>query len=298
MNLLPFLQSHLPGVVLEAARLCLWLAILTIIFVPLERFFGAAHARRPRAELLTNLGFYFISSLVPVLLLSVPTALLGALARHVIPAAVPAAMASLPLPAKILLGLVVGEIGTYWGHRLSHEIPWLWRFHAIHHSTEHMHFLANTRTHPVDMVVTRLFGLVPLYVIGLAGASAAGSATPIAVLLIGTLWGFFIHANLRWSFGPLEWLIATPHFHHWHHSRVEHINRNYASTLPVLDRIFGTLHLPRAWPSAYGIEQPLPQTLGGQLLEPLRAPRKAAAEPAPTGSAQPQPAQPDQSQVG
>lgn len=93
------------------------------------------------------------------------------------------------------------------------------------------------------------------------------------MILIGTLWGFFIHANVRWRFGPLEWLIATPAFHHWHHSRIEHTNRNYAAMLPPLDRLFGTLHLPAQWPAAYGIEAPLPASLGGQLIEPLRTAR-------------------------
>jgi len=84
-----------------------------------------------------------------------------------------------------------------------------------------------------------------------------------------TTWGFFIHANLRWRLGPLEWLVATPAFHHWHHSRNDHINRNYASTLPVLDRVFGSHYLPRHWPAEYGTDTPHADTLGAQLLDPL-----------------------------
>lgn len=270
MSLLHTLQTQLPGIVIDVLRLSLWLVLLAVIFVPLERFFGERHGGRSRAELLSDLGFYFISSLLPAALLAVPLALVAVAGQRLLPDAVPAAMASLPLWAKLLLGLLIGEVGTYWGHRLSHEIAWLWRYHAVHHSTEHLYFLANTRTHPVDMVVTRLFGLTPLYLLGLAGPGAAGSAAPVLLLLIGTVWGFFIHANLRWRFGPLEWLVATPAFHHWHHSKVEHINRNYASTLPVLDRIFGTHHLPAEWPASCGIEAPMPVSLPGQLLAPWR----------------------------
>jgi sterol desaturase/sphingolipid hydroxylase (fatty acid hydroxylase superfamily) len=262
-----------------ALRLAVWLVLLTLLFVPLERWFGARHAPRPRPEsrrqLRHDLVYYVISSLVPVVVLSVPAALLAVAAAHVVPAALHTAVAGLPVAARIALAFVIGEIGFYWGHRLSHEIPWLWRFHALHHSTEHMHFLANTRTHPVDMVITRLFGLVPLYLLGLAGPSVAGSAAPALLLVVGQLWGFFIHANVRWRLGPLEWIVTTPAFHHWHHTRDGHINRNYASTLPVLDRLFGSQYLPRHWPDAYGTDTPLSDTVLGQLLDPLAPPRKS-----------------------
>lgn len=289
MSLLQTLQTHLPGLAVDVLRLSLWLVLLAIIFVPLERYFGERHAGRSRTELASDLGFYFISSLLPAVLLAAPLALVAIAGQRLLPDAIPAAMTALPLWAKLLLGLLIGEVGTYWGHRLSHEVPWLWRYHAVHHSTEQLYFLANTRTHPVDMVVTRLFGLTPLYLLGLAGPNAAGSAAPVLLLLIGTVWGFFIHANLRWRFGPLEWLVATPAFHHWHHSKFEHINRNYASTLPVLDRLFGTHHLPPEWPASYGIEAPMPVGLGGQLLAPWRrapaAVTPAAAPAAPPASA-------------
>lgn len=284
MSLLQSLQS-LPSLLVDVLRLGVWLAALTLLFVPLERFFGQRHAGRPRTELVADLGFYFLSSLLPAVLLAVPLALVAVAGQRLLPELVPATLAALPLWGKILLGLLIGEVGTYWGHRLSHEIPWLWRFHAVHHSTSQMYFLANTRTHPVDMVVTRLFGMTPLYLLGLAGPGAAGSAAPLALLLVGSIWGFFIHANLRWRFGPLEWLVATPAFHHWHHSKFEHINRNYASTLPVLDRVFGTHYLPRSWPAAVGIEAPMPVSLGGQLLAPLqRAPAASPPAAAPTSA--------------
>ena len=132
---------------------------------------------------------------------------------------------------------MAGEVGYYWGHRLSHEIPFLWDFHAIHHSAEEVDFLVNSRAHPVDLVFGRFCALAPLYALGLGSRSGArGSLVPVLVTLMGLVWGFFIHANLRWRFGPLEWLVTTPAFHHWHHTRTGPINRNYSSTLPWLDR--------------------------------------------------------------
>ncbi len=263
----PQLQSFLMDVV----RLSLWLTILVVIFVPLERLFAAHPQKILRKGIGVDLGYYFLSGLLPAVLLSVPIGLLAWAVHHAVPADFLATTAALPLWARVLAGLVAGEVGYYWGHRLSHEIPFLWDFHSIHHSAEEIDFLVNTRAHPFDMVFGRFWGLVPIYVLGLAGpAGASGALVPMVVTLIGTVWGFFIHANLRWRLGPLEYLISTPVFHHWHHTRSGPINRNYSSTLPWLDRLFGTYYLPRnEWPEAYGIEAKLPDSLAGQLAYPL-----------------------------
>ncbi|MFI4983316.1 MAG: sterol desaturase family protein, partial [Nevskiales bacterium] len=97
-------------------------------------------------------------------------------------------------------------------------------------------------------------------------------ADPVAlvVVLVGTVWGFFIHANLRWRFGPLEWLLATPPFHHWHHTNDANVNHNYSTMLPWMDWIFGTYYMPRdQWPPSYGIDEKLPDAMADQLLYPL-----------------------------
>jgi sterol desaturase/sphingolipid hydroxylase (fatty acid hydroxylase superfamily) len=138
-----------------------------------------------------------------------------------------------------------------------------------------VYFLVSARSHPVDNVFTRLCGLIPVYILGLATPlTPSGGAVSALLVLLLTLWGFLIHANLRWRLGPLEWLISTPAFH-WHHSLAEPRDRNFASTLPCMDRIFGTYYLPRGqWPETYGIEAKLPDSVGGQLIYPFRAPRQ------------------------
>jgi len=139
-----------------------------------------------------------------------------------------------------------------------------------------VNFLVNTRAHPVDMVFTRLCGLTLLYATGLASPVGRNpSLVPALVLLVGSTWSYFIHANVRWRLGPIEELISSPAFHHWHHTRNDHKDHNYSSMLPVMDRVFGTFYLPREWPAAYGTDTEVAETLSGQLLDPF-APRTAA----------------------
>lgn len=256
----------------DLLRLSLWLVLLALVFVPLERLWAAHKQPLRRAGWLTDLGHYFINGLLPALVLA-PLLGLVALALHgLVPTGLHAWVAELPVGARIAAALVVGEIGFYWGHRLMHTVPWLWPFHAVHHSATQMDWLVNTRAHPFDMVFQRLCGYVPLYISGLAHPLAAGGdAVSIAVLLLGVVWGFFVHANVRWRFGPLEHVLATPAFHHWHHANdgPATLNKNYAALLPWVDRIFGSFYLPAQLPLHYGTDTPIPKHLLGQWLQPL-----------------------------
>ena len=251
-------------------RLCLWLVLLAVVFVPIERLFALREAKVRRAGIGTDLVWYFISSLLPGILLGVPMAIVALGVHHIVPSQVQAFSAGLPLGWRIAASLVVGEIGFYWGHRWSHEIPFLWKFHALHHSAEHLDWLVNTRAHPVDMVFGKFVGLVPLYILGLASPlSGKLDIVPLIVVFVGTFWGFFIHANVKWRFGWLENIVATPAFHHWHHTRRDHIDRNYSAMLPFVDRLFGSYYVPREWPEEYGTDHPVPLRMHEQLIQPL-----------------------------
>lgn len=263
------MPHSLASFAVDVFRLGVWLVLLAVIFVPLERWFALRTSRVWRPGMATDLGYYFLSSLLPAVLMAVPLALAATAFKTVVPAPFYAAVAALPLWLRIVLAFVIAEIGFYWGHRLSHEWRWMWRFHAVHHSAEHMDFMVNTRAHPVDMVFTKLVGIVPLYALGLSGPNAASAAVPAIVIVIGTIWGFFIHANLRWRLGWFESVLATPAFHHWHHTRTDHIDRNYASMLPVMDRVFGTWYLPRKWPAEYGTDTPVAAPIHRQIIDPL-----------------------------
>jgi sterol desaturase/sphingolipid hydroxylase (fatty acid hydroxylase superfamily) len=271
-------QFH--AMLITILRLCAWLATLAVIFVPLEYLFAIHPKKILRKGIGADLGYFFISSLIPIAVLGAPIGVLAWIVHHAIPDKFLAFTASWPLWLKTIVALVAAEIGYYWAHRLSHEIPFLWRFHSIHHSAEEVDFLVNTRAHPVDLVFGRFGALVPIYLLGLGGPKTpSGTLVPVLATLITTTWGFFIHANIRWRFGPLEWFVSTPAFHHWHHTLSGPINRNYSSTLPWLDRMFGTHYLPKEWPTAYGTEDKLPDSLTDQLFYPLQKPARGAQPP-------------------
>ncbi len=268
--------------VTDLAKLAAYLGLVVAIFVPLERLCAARRQKILRPAFWTDLGYYVIGGLLPKLLLILPLSVLAAVAHKLVPAGYYAQVAHLPMVVRLVAALVVGDVGYYWGHRWMHEVPLLWRFHAIHHAAEDMDWLVNTRSHPLDTVFGRLCGLAPLYLLGLAQPMAGRlDSVPLLFALIGSLWGFFIHANLRWRFGWLEQLVATPAFHHWHHTNdgPEVINRNYAAMLPWVDRLFGSFYLPGRLPGVYGIDAKLPESLGGQLVYPLAAKRMLHDKP-------------------
>lgn len=269
LDVLAALPVSLQGFMLSVVKLCVWLVVLSLVFVPIERWFARAPSPVARPQIGHDLFYYFLNNLLPAVLLALPLAVLAKLVALLVPAGLHDWVHRMPVWAAIGAGLLVADLGSYWGHRLSHEWPLLWRFHSLHHSAEHIDFMVNGRAHPLDIVWVRMWGLVPVYVLGLGSTAGAGAMVPVVIALVGTFASFFVHANVRWRFGPIEWLVATPAFHHWHHSKHDHIDHNYAATFPLMDALFGTLHLPKAFPAEYGVAEELPETVAGQLMGPF-----------------------------
>ncbi|HLT03006.1 MAG TPA: sterol desaturase family protein [Geminicoccaceae bacterium] len=244
------------------------------LFVPLERAFALRREQGPfRRGWLTDTQYFFMShalvQLMSVLVLAPAVALGDALA---VPA-MQRAVQSLPLLVQSALCVLLADLAQYWVHRAFHAVPWLWRFHEVHHSAERMDWIAGSRLHLVDVVVTRGLVLLPLIVAGFDQRAV------FAYLALVSFHAVFIHANFAPRARWLERWIAMPRFHHWHHAIDKAaVDRNFAVHLPMLDRWFGTHYLPGdAWPQGYGVPGVhAPDGYVRQLVWPLRR-RKAAS---------------------
>jgi sterol desaturase/sphingolipid hydroxylase (fatty acid hydroxylase superfamily) len=242
------------------------LLFLVVLFVPLERMFPAQRQGFWRPEWWTDLFFLLGQYLVwGGLVLGLLQTFRGQL-HAIIPAGFRAAVASQPWWLQAFEVVLLSDLVIYWGHRLQHRVGFLWRFHSIHHSAEHLDWLAAHREHPLDTVYTLTLINLPAYVLGFPLETLAG------FLAFRGLWAVYIHSNVRLPIGPLRVLVGAPELHHWHHAR-ERFAGNYANISPLMDVLFGTYRCPPHEPEALGVTEPMPRNYLGQLLHPFR--RKA-----------------------
>lgn len=184
--------------------------------------------------------------------------------------ALQAVVANLPLWVQVLLIMLVTDLAQYWVHRAFHHFPLLWRFHRIHHSVQAMDWLAGSRLHIVDVLVTRSLSLVPMVLLGFSNA-AINIYLPILALQ-----SVFIHSNLKFEMAGLQKIIATPKYHHWHHTSDKGCtDKNFSVSLPVFDLLFGTWYSPKGqWPREYGVKGPqIEESYWAHLLAPFRSSR-------------------------
>lgn len=124
-----------------------------------------------------------------------------------------AAVASQPFALHVLEVILLSDFCVYWGHRLQHRWSFLWRFHSVHHSAEHLDWLAAHREHPLDTVYTLTLINLPAFVLGFPLESLAG------FIAFRGVWAIYIHSNVRLPLGPLRSILGAPELHHWHHAR-------------------------------------------------------------------------------
>jgi len=243
------------------------LVVLAIIFIPLERLFALRPRQILRRGWRTDVVHYLINGAALKVGIIVAVVVVGTVLRACVPVSFRTAIAASPGGAQIAAALAITTVGGYAGHRAAHEVPLLWRFHRVHHSIRELDWLAANHLHPLDQIFVRSAAVLPLYALGFGRLSLG------AFVVLTTLQAIFVHANVRLTFGPLRWLIATPQFHHWHHAREpEAYNSNYAGEFPAVDALFGTLYLPaQRWPAQYGIDEHEPAGYLRQLVWPLHA---------------------------
>jgi sterol desaturase/sphingolipid hydroxylase (fatty acid hydroxylase superfamily) len=237
----------------------LGIALLFLLFVPLEKLFALRRQRVFREGLLTDLTHILVNNALTTV------AVIGL----VVVAAIPVfwirrfdLVTNLSTGTAIALAVVLVAVGNYWGHRLTHQVPFLWRFHSVHHSIEQMDWVASGRLHPLDQAFTQAFTIFPLFLLGY-GAGVFGG---VAVFI--TLLALFQHANVRLRFPVVRWVINTPEWHHWHHAiddgaiedgAIDDGARDKNFGLPVVDKLFGTAYLPKGRrPVGFGTRAPVP----------------------------------------
>jgi sterol desaturase/sphingolipid hydroxylase (fatty acid hydroxylase superfamily) len=253
---------------------CIGLGALIIAFVPLERAFPRWPQQgifRPRwyTDLAFLLGQYLLWSFL----------VLGFLAWAQIqldlyfPISFRQAVAEQPWLLQVIEVVVLSDILVYWAHRWQHHNAFLWRFHAVHHSAEHLDWLAAHREHPIDTMYTLTLINAPALILGFDLAPIAG------FLAFRGFWAIVIHSNISFKLGWLGNIIGSPQLHHWHHHQDRDAG-NYANISPLMDIVFGTHQAVDDEPRL-GIDQPCPQSYVGQLLGPFRRSQAQPAETSP-----------------
>ncbi len=173
-----------------------------------------------------------------------------------------------PLALQILLGLIIMDFGAYWRHRFTHN--YMWPYHSIHHSAEEITWITSLRLHPVDSAVALLFDTVVLYFLGFSGPGIAAAA------VIAHVYNYFTHANLNIRFGkPLCYVLASPHYHRWHHATDKAAyDKNFCAMFSFLDILFGTYYHPDELPPAYGLsprdQKDVPPGLLAHIIQPVK----------------------------
>ncbi|MDH3706304.1 MAG: sterol desaturase family protein, partial [Acidimicrobiia bacterium] len=239
---------------------------LFVLVVPFEKMFRRHPYKLRRPGLRTDLTYALVNPVLEVVGLTIGVAIavvavplwLPALALQPLVTAQPGWLQA--IEAALLLDILI-----YWTHRLGHEVPLFWRFHSIHHSSQRMDWISGIRTHPFDGVIIA----VPVVMLLAAGfqLEVVGVFAVIQFVI-----GLFAHANVRWRLRPLHPVVMTPEFHHWHHSNHPEAHcSNYSVFLPIWDILWKSYYMPSdRRPQIYGISQPVPPSVPGQLVHPFR----------------------------
>lgn len=222
----------------------------TLVFVLIEKLVPLRREQPVfRAEWQTDLQHFFVNHLSVGLVLIVVNRIVQGAFGWAESDTVRGFVQGLPFLPALLLCVLVADLAQYWLHRAYHEVPLLWRFHSVHHSAKSMDWLAGSRQHIFELILTRVLVLGPIFVLGFSQR-----VVDAYVIVVG-FQAVFNHANVSVRLGPLRYVIVTPNFHHWHHSRdTEAIDKNYAAHFAFLDYLFGTaVTANRTWPDRYGV---------------------------------------------
>ena len=239
----------------------------TLIFIFVEKLFPLRKDQPVfRPEWQTDFHHFIVNHMVVGFVLLATNLLVHKLFGWAAKDGVQAWVRDLPFVVALFMIVLVADLVQYWTHRAYHEVPALWRLHAVHHSSKYMDWMAGSRQHIVELIITRTLVLAPIFVLGFSK-----DVIDAYIVIVG-FQAVFNHANVSVRLGPLRYVIVTPNFHHWHHSQDdEAIDKNYAAHFAFIDHLFGTaVQSQRTWPAHYGVVGDyVPNGFWKQLLFPF-----------------------------
>ncbi|KQW36237.1 sterol desaturase family protein [Rhizobacter sp. Root404] len=222
----------------------------TLIFIFIEKLF-ALRKDQPvfRPEWQTDFHHFIVNHMIVGFVLLATNLLVHKLFGWAAQDGIRGWVQGLNFWVALFLIVLVADLVQYATHRAYHEVPLLWRLHAVHHSVKSMDWLAGSRQHILELIITRTLVLAPIYVLGFS------KEVIDAYIIIVGFQAVFNHANVSVRLGPLRYVIVTPNFHHWHHSQDDAaIDKNYAAHFAFIDYAFGTaVKSDREWPEQYGV---------------------------------------------
>lgn len=245
------------------AGTALSLLFLSLVFIPMEKVFPAKACQDTfRSHWLTDLCYFLGQYLLWGFLVVWALDYFSFWLDGIIPRHFRSVVGSQPKWLQAIEVIVLSDFIIYWGHRIQHKVDFLWRFHKVHHSAEHMDWLAAHREHPIDSIYTVGLINLPAFIMGFSLETLAG------LIAFRGIWAIYIHSNVRLPLGPLKLIIGSPELHHWHHD-LERDRGNYANISPLMDVIFQTYTCPEHEPEHFGIKETFPKNYLGQLIQPL-----------------------------
>lgn len=269
------------------------IVIAGLVFWAVLLLFGSTHLWRPdvrrivrETHVLTDLCHWFGNRVLFIPLWALLVAVGFAFAGQGGATFGPGDLAGgLPWGIQLLVSLALFDLVAYWRHRLMHTAA-LWPFHEVHHSSTHLNWLSGIRNHPVNTLVIYLCGAVLLSAFGFRADVLVATGTA------RFYWVSFIHTDIRLNLGVLNYIIATPGFHRWHHVTGQIRNRNFAGFFSLYDLAFGTFYLPKGREAeGFGLEdQSYPTDYLGQLAAPFQRLRRTTIDDHPKSN--PAPSQP------
>lgn len=258
--LVQFLAASARSLVDAALHLAAPALFFILLGLAVKRGQFLVDARRAAAESSLNLQIFVFNLLLVVPLIGLAgQALHGLVKSNALYLVQPSAWDSVPLAVTVFLGIFIGDFVGYWRHRLEHTAL-LWPSHAVHHSDTEMTWLSLERFHPINRVTTFVIDSSALLILGMPAEAI------IANNLVRHYYGFFIHADLPWTYGPLGKVFVSPAMHRWHHAADrEAFDTNYATVFSLFDRAFGTFRVPGPCTVPTGVIDDMGPGLAGQL---------------------------------